>query len=498
MASIYQPRRPRASPLWQVVHTAWDDLLTAYERHHRPAMGPLRPESVAAVQGYYRCGDLTTGFTRYHCPDCGHERLLAFTCKARHICPACHQRRTRQNAEWISTHVCHPVPHRQFVFTIPKVLRGIFRKRRRLLTHLFQTATDCLRDHFRTRLDLPKGRLAAAAALHTFGDYLVFHPHLHILAADGLFDEEGRFHCMPTEDLASLTDLFRARFLHALHSAKLISQTKLADLLSWKHSGFHVHADDAPVGPRDLKGRQRLAEYLLRAPFSLQKIHWNPATQTVIYRSRRSWNTKRNFEVFPATDFLAAVIEHIPPKSQHTIRYYGLYSNKSRGMNRPAVQPIVPPPEKREPPAENEQKAPPPETDPLLIPPPPASAQAMRPLWRDLILATWGADPLQCPCCKGTMRKVETLIQPEKIEFFLRLLGMWEGLINIPPPPDPPFDIETFEPIEPPWQAIKQWIPADDDEISFRWKDALQSNESRWKPKEVPLDDDRILVLDAD
>jgi hypothetical protein len=409
MAFIYQPRRPRASPLWQVVHTAWDDFLARYERHHRAAMGPLRPESVAAVQAYYRCGDLTTGFTRYHCPDCGHERLLAFTCKARHICPACHQRRTRQTAEWTSTHVCHPVPHRQFVFTIPKVLRGIFRKRRRLLTHLFQTATDCLRDYFRTRLNLPKGRLAAAAALHTFGDYLVFHPHLHILTADGLFDEEGRFHCMPTEDLTWLTDLFRARFLHALHSAKLISQAKLADLLSWKHSGFHVHADDAPVGPRDLKGRQRLAEYLLRAPFSLQKIHWNPATQTVIYRSRRSWHTKRNFEVFPATDFLAAVIEHIPPKSQHTIRYYGLYSNKSRGMTRPASQPIVPPPETKEPPAEKE---PPPEADPLLIPPPPASVQAMKPLWRDLILATWGADPLQCPCCRGTMKRVETLIQP--------------------------------------------------------------------------------------
>ena len=220
-----------------------------------------------------------------------------------------------------------------------------------------------------------------------------------------------------------------------------------------------------------------------------------PATQTVIYRSRRSWHTKRNFEVFPATDFLAAVIEHIPPKSQHTIRYYGLYSNKSRGMTRPASQPIVPPPETKEPPAEKE---PPPEADPLLIPPPPANAQAMRPLWRDLILATWGADPLQCPCCRGTMKRVETLIQPEKIEFFLRLLGLWEGLINIPPPPDPPFDIETFEPIEPPWQAIKQWISADDDEPSFHWQDAHHSNESSWKPREIPLDDGRILILDAD
>ena len=48
----------------------------------------------------------------------------------------------------------------------------------------------------------------------------------------------------------------------------------------------------------------------------------------------------------------------------------------------------------------------------------------MRPLWRGLILATWGADRLQCPCCKGTMRRVETLIQPEKIEKHRRLVGV--------------------------------------------------------------------------
>lgn len=50
MPSIYQLHRPRASPLWQVVHTARDDFLTGYERHHRPSMGPLRLESVAIAQ----------------------------------------------------------------------------------------------------------------------------------------------------------------------------------------------------------------------------------------------------------------------------------------------------------------------------------------------------------------------------------------------------------------------------------------------------------------
>lgn len=45
---------------------------------------------------------------------------------------------------------------------------------------------------------------------------------------------------------------------------------------------------------------------------------------------------------------------------------------------------------------------------------------------------------------------------------------------------------------------MKQWIPADDDEPAFRRQDTHQSNEYPWKPKEVLLDEDRILVLDAD
>jgi hypothetical protein len=101
------------------------------------------------------------------------------------------------------------VPRRQFVFTIPKILRGIFRKRRDLLHLLFKTAIE----------------------------------------------------------------LFRHRFLHALREAKLISPGKLADLLSWKHSGFHIHdGGEKPVPAHDSGGRKRLAEYLLRHPFSLQKI----------------------------------------------------------------------------------------------------------------------------------------------------------------------------------------------------------------------------------
>jgi|GEM_PF-2694844 len=62
-----------------------------------------------------------------------------------------------------------------------------------------------------------------------------------------------------------------------------------------------------------------------------------------------------------------------------------------------------------------------------------------------------------------------------------RLVGLPENLIA-----RSPFDIETFELIEPPWQAIKQWIPADDDDLSFHLWDTRHSNESPWKPNSPP------------
>ena len=107
----------------------------------------------------------------------------------------------------------------------------------------------------------------------------------------------------------------------------------------------------------------------------------------------------------------------------------------------------------------------------------------MRPLWRDLILRVYGADPLQCPCCKGTMKVVDTFFRSGESEFFLRLHGPWEGIIDIPPPPVPPFDIDTFEPFEVPWQAIREWIPADDGELSF---DLFDQRPASGKPVEIP------------
>jgi len=56
--SIYRPRRPRASPLWQVVHHAWETFPRDYESRHRKIHGPLRKDAAVVVDQFYKCGDL--------------------------------------------------------------------------------------------------------------------------------------------------------------------------------------------------------------------------------------------------------------------------------------------------------------------------------------------------------------------------------------------------------------------------------------------------------
>jgi hypothetical protein len=63
------------------------------------------------------------------------------------------------------------------------------------------------------------------------------------------------------------------------------------------------------------------------------------------------------------------------------------------------------------------------------------------------------------------MKPVRKVIRREEIQFFLRHHDLWEGLIQLPRPPPPPFDIDTMEPIEPPWQAIKEWDPDEEPDL---------------------------------
>jgi len=89
-----------------------------------------------AIYRYLECSDLHFGFARVRCDQCGHEYLLAHSCKRRHFCPSCHQKRVVQYGEWLLSNVLKHIPHRQWVSSIPKRLRIYFLFDHKLLANL--------------------------------------------------------------------------------------------------------------------------------------------------------------------------------------------------------------------------------------------------------------------------------------------------------------------------------------------------------------------------
>lgn len=85
--------------------------------------------------------------------------------------------------------VLYPVPHRQYVFSIPKILRKFFLYDRKLLGKLSQCAAKSLTKFFKITLRKKAGIPGIVVAIQSFGDYARWHPHLHALVADGLFSE---------------------------------------------------------------------------------------------------------------------------------------------------------------------------------------------------------------------------------------------------------------------------------------------------------------------
>ena len=104
-------------------------------------------------------------------------------------------------------------------------------------------------------------------------------------------------------------------------------------LIGWRHnSGFNVH-NGVRIARDDEDGQERVAQYILRNPFSEAKLTYKEETGMVIYKSKMTHGeNKKNFLVVEAEEFIALITQHIPEKSQQLTRYYDFYSNKTRGQ----------------------------------------------------------------------------------------------------------------------------------------------------------------------
>jgi len=110
--------------------------------------------------------------------------------------------------EWLCGEVLKAVPHRHFVFSIPKILRKYFLYDRKLLTELSRCAWRVLNLFLMESVHQKAPMPGAANAIQTFGDFLGFNPHCHILCTDGCFYGNGMFRVASLNDLKKLEKIF--------------------------------------------------------------------------------------------------------------------------------------------------------------------------------------------------------------------------------------------------------------------------------------------------
>ncbi|MGH8674604.1 MAG: transposase zinc-binding domain-containing protein [Burkholderiales bacterium] len=315
-----RPRNPRASPLWQCARRHAKEL--------REAGRLRRAVEAQVIERFIECGDPHHGFARIYCDACGHDYVLSFSCKSRYFCPSRHQKRVLLYGEWVEENVLESVPHRQYVFTLPKLLRAIFGRHRAWLGELCRIAARLLDDAYAEAV--PDARPGLILFVQAFGDLANFNPHVHVLAADGAFHPDGTFVPLPPVPEALLAEGFRRSVLEFLVQERALSEALRSRMLGWRTSGFSAH-NQVRLGEEDAEGRKKLAGTMLRAPMSLEKMSYDAETGTVIYRSKMHLGLKRNFQVMPGAEWLEVLCRHIPDRYEHLVRYVGWYSNRARG-----------------------------------------------------------------------------------------------------------------------------------------------------------------------
>ena len=170
---------------------------------------------------------------------------------------------------------------------------------------------------------------AAVVAYQPFGDSLRFNPHFQALILEGGFDSAGQFYYLPIRDTVSLCECLRRRTIGLFLKLGLIIQQFAETLLCWKHSGFSVD-NSVHLDGRDHRARQALAQYISRAPLSLQKVTYDRPGGKVLYHTAYNPYFKQNISLWTATDFIAQLTQFIPPWGVRSIHYYGLCSSRCK------------------------------------------------------------------------------------------------------------------------------------------------------------------------
>jgi hypothetical protein len=293
-----------------------------------------------------RCRTSSLGGHVDKCDECGHIRISYNSCRNRH-CPKC---QNTQREAWVENRKQDllPVPYFHVVFTVPDKLNSLFlQKPADLYNLLFSCTWETIAQFSYTQLHAETGMVAI---LHTWGQNLSLHPHIHCVVPGGGINFRGQWKQVSTSDngkvflfrVENLSNVFRGKFIGALKKKMPQSKKFINDLYK---------TDWVVYSKEPFAGAEQVIEYLGRYTHkvAIGNHRLLNVDETGVRFSWRDYrDNKEKIMSLEGAEFLRRFCIHILPKRFVRIRHYGLLSTARRqelrelqlafGINTPEIR----------------------------------------------------------------------------------------------------------------------------------------------------------------
>ncbi|AKI03368.1 Transposase zinc-binding domain/Putative transposase (plasmid) [Hoeflea sp. IMCC20628] len=312
-----------------------------YRQTHDGHLGRVERRVMSAVE---MCRTARLGGHVQQCQDCDTVRIAYNSCRNRH-CPKCQGQASR---DWLAARQADllPVGYFHLVFTLPQQIAAIaFQNKEKVYTILFRAVAETLR-----RIAADPRHLGAEigfiAVLHSWGQNLHYHPHLHCIVPGGglSFDQSRWVACRKSFFLPVrvLSRLFRRLFLEELKQVYDQGQLRffgdiagLADPAAFNRTIKHMRRIDRVVyakppfaGPKQVLAY--LGRYTHRITISNSRLVNIDGDRVTFRWKDYRHGSKQNVMTLDADEFIRRFLLHTLPEGLHRMRHYGLLANGHR------------------------------------------------------------------------------------------------------------------------------------------------------------------------
>jgi hypothetical protein len=309
------------------------DLVKAALAGRFPA--PVAIAAGVAIGKLLRCGTTAGGFCRYRCESCEATHTVYLGCNSR-FCPMCGAAQAAKSAAQAQSRLLN-VEHQHLTFSVPSELRSFLFADRSLLHTVAKAASMATIHAMGTRCRAHAPLPGVMATVHTFGRTLDWHVHVHVLVTRGGLRADGVWQPIklyPATQYRRLWQYYLLKLLRHRLKANRSACWWIGRLHKVYPTGFIVN-----VMSHYRNGRKAAAyccRYTGRPPISERRIvAYDGHSVTLAYKDFRDGMDKTL--TLPAVEFLLRLLQHVWPRYQRSVFYFGLYQPARRRKNIEAV-----------------------------------------------------------------------------------------------------------------------------------------------------------------